>query len=108
MSTAEIEYVNNAVTKVCSADEWNAKPAYRCTVCVFPEDDGTFSAVVLNLPGVGSCGDTEDDALANVREAITGAIKSYTAHGEVVPWTDEDRDGIPAAGRCIRILVNVQ
>jgi predicted RNase H-like HicB family nuclease len=109
MSTADIEYVNNAVTTVCFTNDWNEKSAvYRCSVCIVPEDDGAYSAIVLNLPGVGSCGDTEEEALANVREAILGAIASYAARGEAIPWTDEDWDGIPENARRERILVNVQ
>ena len=51
-----------------------------------PEDDGTFSAIVLNLPGAGSCGDTEAEALENVREALTGVMEEYAESGEGVPW----------------------
>ncbi len=29
---------------------------------LIPEDDGTFSVIVPDLPGVGSCGDTEAEA----------------------------------------------
>jgi predicted RNase H-like HicB family nuclease len=34
------------------------------------EADGAWSAVCPELPGCVSCGDTRDEALANVREAI--------------------------------------
>ena len=57
---------------------------------LIPEDDGSFSAVVINLPGVGSCGDTEAEAIENVKEAMTGVLEEYTESGEDVPWIAAD------------------
>ena len=74
--------------------EWNPK-SYRCHVCLIREDDGGFSATVLNLPGVGSCGDTEDEAMRNCREAISGALESYAKANETVPWLDPRSYEIP-------------
>jgi predicted RNase H-like HicB family nuclease len=68
-------------------DVWTHK-TYRCHVGLIREDDGTFSAIVLNLPGVGSCGDTEEDAMKNCREAIRGALESYDAANGTIPWKD--------------------
>ncbi len=34
------------------------------------ETDGAWSAVCPELPGCASCGDTRDEALANIQEAI--------------------------------------
>jgi predicted RNase H-like HicB family nuclease len=69
---------------------------YRCHVGLIREDDGSFSAIVLNLPGAGSCGDTEEEALQNVREAVLGVIESHLDAGEEVPWTDSASEDIPA------------
>ena len=35
-----------------------------------PSDEGGFTAIVPSLPGCISEGDTRDEALANIREAI--------------------------------------
>ena len=36
--------------------------SYRCHLAIIREDDASFSAIALNLPGAGSIGDTEEDA----------------------------------------------
>ena len=40
------------------------------TVVLEPSDDGGFTAVVPSLPGCISEGDTREEAVANIREAI--------------------------------------
>ncbi len=39
-------------------------------VILEPSDDGGFTAIVPSLPGCISEGDTRDEALTNIREAI--------------------------------------
>ena len=60
----------------------------RCQVAVVREDDGGYSAIVLNLPGAGSCGATEEEALKNARDAVAGVVESYRDDGVEVPWVD--------------------
>jgi len=55
------------------------------TVVIEPADDGSFSVWVPDLPGCTSCGDTRDEALANITEAIKGHIETLREHGEAVP-----------------------
>jgi antitoxin HicB len=47
----------------------------RYTVVLEREAVGGFSVSVPDLPGCVSQGETEDDALANIREAIDGYMK---------------------------------
>jgi len=42
----------------------------KLEVVLEPSDDGGFTAVVPALPGCVSEGDTRDEALANIQEAI--------------------------------------
>jgi predicted RNase H-like HicB family nuclease len=81
-----------------TGDENVVKPpqnaCYRCHVRLIQEDDGSFSAVVLNLPGAGSCGDTKEEAVRNVREAILAVIESYNDSHEDIPWRSQDEYGI--------------
>jgi len=42
----------------------------RFKVVLEPSDEGGFTAYVPSLPGCISEGDNEEDALANIREAI--------------------------------------
>ncbi len=76
----------------------------RAHVAILPEDDGTFSAIVLNLPGAGSCGDTLDEAVANVKDAVLAVVESYQDDGISVPWTAEYE--IPDGATCMWIEVN--
>lgn len=69
--------------------------SYRCHVAILREENGTFSAVVLNLPGVGSCGDTEAEALANAKDAAAATIASYLDDREDIPWDEPGRYPIP-------------
>jgi predicted RNase H-like HicB family nuclease len=73
---------------MANSDQWGPATSYRCHVLLQKEEDGRWSAIVLNLPGAGSCGDSEAEALANVREAVAGAIQSYLESGEEIPWKD--------------------
>lgn len=55
------------------------------TVIFEPEDDGGYTVYCPALPGCASQGDTYEEALANIREAITGYIKSLLADGLPIP-----------------------
>lgn len=46
------------------------------TVIFEPEEDGGYSVYCPALPGCVSQGDTYEEALSNIKEAITGYIKS--------------------------------
>lgn len=48
-------------------------------------DDGSFSVWVPDLPGCASAGDTQDEALAMIREAIEGHIAVLREHGDPAP-----------------------
>ena len=55
------------------------------TVVLEREDDGRFSVYVPDLPGCASWGDTRDDALNNIREAIQVYIEGLEADGQPIP-----------------------
>jgi predicted RNase H-like HicB family nuclease len=69
--------------------------SYRCHLAILHDEDGAFSAIVLNLPGAGSCGDTEEEAIANAHEAVTGVIQSYIDDGLEIPWQAPGSYSIP-------------
>jgi predicted RNase H-like HicB family nuclease len=54
-------------------------------VLVEQDEDGYFVAEVPSLPGCVSQGDTREDALMNVREAIAGYLESLEEHEEPIP-----------------------
>jgi predicted RNase H-like HicB family nuclease len=59
------------------------KRSYR--VLVDQDEDGKFTATVSELPGCLSCGNTKDEALQNIKEAIEAHIESLRKHDEPVP-----------------------
>jgi predicted RNase H-like HicB family nuclease len=71
----------------------------RLHLLITRDDDSTFSAVVLNLPGAGSCGDTEVEAIENAIEATRGVLEVYEENGEAIPWKDTAADPIPAGAQ---------
>ena len=69
------------------------------TVILEREDDGGFSVWVPDLPGCASQGDTHDEALANIREAIECYLESHQKLGRPVPEprTEIEVVEVPAA-----------
>lgn len=61
---------------------------YECRAVFCPEAEGGFSVFALNLPGVASQGETEDEAICNIREAFRGALLAYCERNETIPWAD--------------------
>lgn len=56
-----------------------------------PQDGGGFVALVRDLPGCMSDGETQQEALANVEDAITCWIEAAVEMGRPVPLpTPED------------------
>jgi predicted RNase H-like HicB family nuclease len=55
------------------------------TVILEREPDGGYVAIVPALPGCVTQGDTRDEALANVREAIEVYIEDCLDAGDPVP-----------------------
>jgi predicted RNase H-like HicB family nuclease len=70
-------------------DAWETREDYRIQLRVTQEDD-VFTAVAVNLPGVGSQGKTKKEAITNAKEAAKGAIESYSDSGEEIPWTENN------------------
>ena len=54
-------------------------------VVLQPEAEGGFSVSVPRLPGCVSQGETKQEALAMIKEAIEGYLESLDAHGDPLP-----------------------
>ena len=54
-------------------------------VIIYPDEDGIYTAECPSLPGCISAGDTVEDALANIKEAIDLWISSATELGMEIP-----------------------
>lgn len=66
-------------------------------VVLQPESDGGYSVSVPQLPGCFSQGDTREEALAMIKEAIELYLESLKAHGEPIPQPVEHERIIVAA-----------
>ena len=54
-------------------------------VIIKPDQDGVFVGHCPTLPGCISQGASREEALSNIKEAITGYAKSLEKHGEPIP-----------------------
>lgn len=54
-------------------------------VLIEQDEDGVYVAEVPSLPGCISQGQTREQAIENIREAIAGYLESLEAHGEGIP-----------------------
>jgi predicted RNase H-like HicB family nuclease len=54
-------------------------------VVIYPGEDGFWVAEVPSLPGCVSQGETREQALSNIREAIAGYVESLEADNLPVP-----------------------
>ena len=68
--------------------QYPPRSCYDCRVALFAEPEGGFSVYAVNLPGVCSQGETEEQALAGIKDSLAAAIGEYLADGEI-PWSDE-------------------
>ena len=60
-------------------------------VLLYKGEDGFWVAECPSLPGTVSQGETREEALTNIREAIAGMIEVLEEHGDPVPEDHLDR-----------------
>jgi len=60
----------------------------RYKVILEPEPSGGFSVYVPSLPGCASQGETEEEALTNIREAVALYLSSLREDGLEIPNDD--------------------
>jgi antitoxin HicB len=60
-------------------------------VVLTPGAEGGFSVTVPTLPGCTSQGETREEALLMIRQAIEVSIESLVAHGDPIPGPRRDR-----------------
>ena len=54
-------------------------------VLIEQDEDGVFVAEVPSLPGCISQGDTREEAIKNIQDAIEGYLESLKVHDEPIP-----------------------
>jgi antitoxin HicB len=55
------------------------------TIILEPEENGGYSVHCPSLPGCSSQGNSIEEALENIQEAMRGWLKSGQKHGEPIP-----------------------
>ena len=61
---------------------------YHYTIILERQADGGFHTYCPALKGCHSQGDSLDEAVENIREAIEAYLQSVKAHGEPIPQED--------------------
>jgi antitoxin HicB len=54
-------------------------------IVIEQDEDGQFVVECPSLPGCVSQGQTRDEAVANIKDAISDYLESLKKHGEAVP-----------------------
>lgn len=83
-----VYWVNSALSPILYSFEAVAMTKHHYTVVLEREADGGFRAFCPALKGCHSEGDTIDEAVSNVREAIEAYLESLAARGEPIPVED--------------------
>ena len=60
-------------------------PPMLYRIVIEQDEDGEFVAECPTLPGCISQGHTREEAVANIKDAITGYLASLKKHGEPIP-----------------------
>jgi predicted RNase H-like HicB family nuclease len=63
-------------------------------VVLEPNEEGGYTVYVPLLPGCISEGDTREEALTNIKEAIELYIESLTDDGEPIPSEDSVEEAV--------------
>ncbi|KPK77752.1 MAG: hypothetical protein AMJ89_01880 [candidate division Zixibacteria bacterium SM23_73] len=61
---------------------------YNYTIILEREEDGGYHAFCPALPGCHTQGDTYDEAMENIKDAIRLYIESLKAHQDPIPEED--------------------
>lgn len=64
---------------------WLQDLTIKFRVHIEPDEEGVFVAECPTLPGCISQGDTREEALLSIKDAIAGYLASLGNHGEAIP-----------------------
>lgn len=70
---------------------------YAYTVVIERDEDGVFITHCPALPGCSSYGETREEAMENIREAMMLTIEVLRERGELVPPDDVQTETVAVA-----------
>lgn len=62
----------------------------RYPITIYPEPEGGYVAVIKDLPGCITQGETPDEIMANIEEARQLWIETVYEHGDEIPLPSDD------------------
>ncbi|HEY9655692.1 MAG TPA: type II toxin-antitoxin system HicB family antitoxin [Crinalium sp.] len=62
----------------------------RYPITIYPEAEGGYVAVIKDLPGCITQGETPDEIMANIEEARQLWIETVYEHGDEIPLPSDD------------------
>ncbi|HOM15978.1 MAG TPA: type II toxin-antitoxin system HicB family antitoxin [Thermoguttaceae bacterium] len=102
-----MEITSNCCFYFSPQDIQSANGQFECRVWIIPAEEGGFTCFSPSLPGVVSEGETFEEAITNIREALRGAIQVYLEDQRPIPWSPLVCEAPPAGTIEKWILVDV-
>ena len=87
----EVKYAKEPAPKSTYSAE-KADNTRKFAITLEQDEDGFIVASCPALPGCHSQGRNEEEAIANIREAVRGYIASMRRHGETIPNITDVRE----------------
>src|SRR3990170_5812349 len=81
----EVIYLFPSAMPSRCAGRWSETPQYKYTVIVEQDEDGIYVSSVPALQGCYTQGDTYEEAIENIKDAIKLAIEARRQPGEPIP-----------------------
>ena len=94
-----------SVMNDAAAHDGQQADEYVLRVHVSHDENGDFSAVALNVPGVVGCGETEAEATESLRAGFRSAVEVCREDGVEIPWGELSPELLPA-GQITSVHVN--
>ncbi len=106
MSTVDITPNTRSLAAQEFSVPWAKKEnTYRVRVAICPDaDDGGFYSYGISIPGIAGQGETEEEALGNIRDAAREAIAAYIVEGMQVPYVT-NQESLPRG--CVERWITV-
>ncbi|XHX76958.1 MAG: type II toxin-antitoxin system HicB family antitoxin [Stenomitos frigidus ULC029] len=77
-------------TKQASRESLEHYLNLRYPITVYPETEGGYVAMINDLPGCITQGETPDEIMANIEEARQLWIETVYEHGDEIPLPSDD------------------